>query len=180
MNSLLAAAELTMDGPYWISILSRVAHTTCAATILGGLIYLRFVLAPAASQADDASEVAFAGRRRSWALCVAVCTALLLISGIYNLLLFTDKYQNLPKLYHSLFGVKFLLSLAVMFIAAIVAGKTKLAERVRGNLKGWLNLGIVLALSIFVLGALLRSCRDLPDARVAPTVDVSIEFEGAE
>lgn len=50
MFSLIAAAELTMDGPYWISILSRVVHTTCAATLLGGLIYLRFVLAPAAAE----------------------------------------------------------------------------------------------------------------------------------
>lgn len=180
MFSLLAAAELTMDGPYWISILSRVVHTTCGATILGGLIYLRFVLAPAAAESDDPSQIAYAGKRRTWALCVALCSALLLASGVYNLLLFTDKYQNLPKLYHPLFGVKFLLSLGVMFIAAIVAGKTKLAEKVRGNMTKWLSLAIVLALSVFVLGAILRSCRDVPEARVAPIADVSIEIEGVE
>ncbi len=162
MFSLLAAAELTMDGPYWISILSWVVHTSCAATILGGLIYLRFVLAPAAAESDDACEVAYAGKRRTWALCIALCSALLLAGGIYNLLLFTDRYQNLPKLYHPLFGVKFLLSLGVMFIAAIVAGKTKLAEKVRGKLTKWPNLAIVLALAVFVLGAVLRSCRDVP------------------
>ncbi len=180
MFSLLAAAELTMDGPYWISILSRVIHTTCGATILGGLIYLRFVLVPTAIKSDDVCEVVFTNKRRTWALCIALCSALLIASGLYNLLLFTDQYQNLPKLYHPLFGIKFLLSLGVMFIAAVIAGKTKLAERVRSKMTLWLNIVIVLALAVFVLGAILRSCRDLPAARIAPIEEISIEFDGVE
>lgn len=174
MLSLLAAAEPTFDTAYAVSLLSRVAHTTCAATLLGGLIYLRFVLAPAAVASNDVCQVAFAGKRRAWALCVAFCSALLLASGIYNLILFTSRYENLPSLYHPLFGVKFLLSFGVMFIAALIAGKTNLAKRCQGNLIKWLNVAIVLALSVFVLGAVLRSFRDLPDARVAPVVEVEM------
>lgn len=176
--SLLAAAEPSFDAGYFLALLSRVCHTACGATLLGGLIYLRFVLAPGAAGADDTQAALFADRRRSWALCVAVCSLLLLVSGFYNLVLFMQGYKNLPSLYHPLFGVKFLAALGVMLIAAFLAGKTGIAERMRGKLTKWLNLAIVLALSVFVLGAMLRSFRDLPDARVAaPQVDEAPAFE---
>ena len=164
----LAAAEPSFDTSFWIALLSRVAHTTCGATLLGGLIYLRFVLAPGAKGAEDPEAALFANGRRSWSVCVMICSFLLLASGIYNLLLFTSKYQNLPKLYHPLFGVKFLLAVGIMAIAALIAGRTNLAQKMRSGITGWLNLAIVLALSLFVLSATLRSFRDLPDARSAP------------
>lgn len=164
--SLLANAELTFDTPYFIGLLSRVVHTTCAATLFGGLIYLRFVLAPAAPT-DDREAALFAGRRKSWAMCVGICTGLLLVSGFYNFFTFMGIYKNLPALYHPLFGVKFLLAIALMLIMALVAGKTKLAERVRGSLSMWLNLALLLALATYATGAMLRSMRDLPDARIA-------------
>lgn len=169
ISSMLADAEMTFDAAYAVGLLSRVAHTTCAATLLGGLIYMRFVLAPAAADpATDKQAALFAGRRKAWAACVGVCTALLLASGLYNFVVFLGTYKNLPALYHPLFGVKFLLALGVMAIMALVAGKTSLAERVRGSLRRWLNVALALALAVFVLGAMLRSFRDLPDARQAP------------
>lgn len=175
-HTLLAAAEVTFDGGYWLSLLSRVAHTTCAATLLGGLIYLRFVLAPA-TLVDDREAALFAGRRKTWAMCVAICTLLLLVSGFYNFFLFLGTYENLPSLYHPLFGVKFLLALAVMAIMALVAGKTNLAQKVRGSLKLWLNVALVASLAIYVIGAMLRSFRDVPDARAAvPQVEEAPAF----
>ena len=174
VDVLLAAAEPTFDSAFWIALFSRVAHTTCGATLLGGLIYLRFVLAPAAAEAQDPELVAFVGRRRAWAICVMICSLLLIVSGLYNLMLFMGAYQNLPKLYHPLFGAKFLLALAVMAISALVAGRSGLAKKMRGSMRGWLNLAIVLALAIFVISATLRSFRDLPDARSA-SVDAAPE-----
>lgn len=174
---LLANAEVTFDGGYFLALLSRVAHTTCAATLLGGLIYLRFVLAPAAPE-GEAEAALFAGRRKSWALCVAVCTGLLLLSGFYNLVLVMLGYSNLPKLYHPLFGVKFLLALGVMAISAFIAGKTSLAEKMRGSLTFWLNVALALALSTFLIGAMLRSFRDVPDAReAAPVAEEAPAFD---
>lgn len=175
--SLLANAEPTFDAGYFLGLLSRVVHTTCAATLFGGLIYLRFVLAPAVP-ADDREAALFAGRRKAWAKCVGICTGLLLVSGFYNFFLFMGIYKNLPKLYHPLFGVKFLLALGLMAIMALVAGKTSLAERVRGSLKKWLNVALVLALCTYVTGAMLRSFRDLPDARIAaPQIDEAPAFD---
>lgn len=175
-TALLANAELTMDGGYFLALLSRVAHTTCAATLLGGLIYMRFVLAPAEPD-GDAEAALFAGRRKAWAACVGVCTGLLLISGTINLLLVMWNYKNLPKLYHPLFGVKFLLAIGLMAIMAFIAGKTGLAEKMRSSLRKWLNLALALGLAIFLLGGMLRSFRDLPDARVAaPTAEEAPAF----
>lgn len=172
---ILAAAEPTYDGAYWLGLLSRVAHTTCGATLLGGLIYLRFVLAPAITEADQVNPTAYAGRRKTWAMCVAVCSLLLLLSGFYNFFKFIATYENLSGLYHPLFGVKFLLALGVMAITALVAGKTKLAERMQASLTYWLNLALVMALAVFVLGAVLRSYRDVPDARDKPEVLITGE-----
>jgi putative copper export protein len=170
LSPLFAAAQLDFTGPYFVALLSRVFHTTCAATLFGGIMYLRFVLAPAAP-VDDREAALFNGRRKTWSKVVAVCTLLLLVTGFYNFLfVIIPGYKNLPKLYHPLFGVKFLLSLGVMAIMAFIAGKTSLAERMRGKLIGWLNLALVLGLAIFALGAMLRSFRDLPDARAAVAV----------
>lgn len=169
MEPLFAAATPTFDGAYFLALASRVAHTVCAATMLGGLVYLRLVLAPAAP-ADSREATLFAGRRSNWAAIVGLCTGLLLLSGFYNFFVFMGAYKNLPALYHPLFGVKFLLALGVMAIMALVAGRTALAERMRGSLTSWLNLALALCLATFVLGAMLRSFRDLPDARVASPV----------
>ncbi len=174
--TLFADASLTMDGGYFLGLLSRVVHTTCAATLLGGLIYMRFVLAPAEPD-GDAESALFAGRRKAWAACVAVCTGLLLLSGAYNLVLVMMGYKNLPGLYHPLFGAKFLLAIGLMAIMAFIAGKTGLAEKMRGSLRKWLNIALALGLAIFLLGGMLRSFRDLPDARVAvPTADEAPAF----
>lgn len=133
-------------------------------------MYLRFVLAPAAVDAQDPELIAFVGRRTAWGLCVAICSLLLIGSGVYNLMLVMGNYKNLPPLYHQIFGAKVLLALAVMFIAAVIAGKSSLAQKARANMTTWLNAAIVLALALFVCSATLRSIRDLPDARVAPPV----------
>ncbi len=174
---LIANAQPNFDAGYFLGLLSRVTHTSCGATLLGGLIYLRFVLAPNAELGEDDLTTAHGNKRRTWALCVMVCSALLLASGFYNFFSFMKAYENLPKLYHPLFGVKFLLGLGVMFLAALIAGKSNLAKKAQKNMTGMLSLAIVLALSVFVIGAMLRSFRDLPDARIAPAAEIEAAVE---
>ena len=174
VNLLLANAVPNFDVGYFISLFSRVVHTACGATLVGGLIYLRFIAASEASIGDEGLTTAYASKRRSWAMCVMLCSALLLASGFYNFFAFNETYRNLPKLYHPLFGVKTLLGLGVMFLAALLAGKTNLAMKAQANMTKMLNLAIILALAVLVLGAMLRSFRDLPDARIDPAAEVAI------
>lgn len=161
---MLADAAISLDYP---AILSRVFHTTCAATLLGGLVYLRFVLAPAIG-GSDAEAVCFAGRRKAWAGCVGICSGLLLASGSYNFYLTITQYEKLPALYHMAFGVKFLLAFAVFTLMALAAGRTGLAERMRARFTFWLNVSLTCALTIFLLGAVLRQVPKVPKA--APSV----------
>lgn len=178
LDFLLAQSPTPVfDGAYFVALLSRVFHTTCGATLLGGLIYLRFVLAPAVNNAEDnsAEERCFAGRRQAWARCVGICTLLLLASGFYNFLAIVRANEKLPSLYHMLFGIKFLLAFVVFALAAFTAGKTNLAQKMRKNLKRWLNLALAATLAIFVIGAVLRSIPKVPK-----TADAAAEQAGLE
>jgi uncharacterized membrane protein len=138
-----------------LQIVSRVLHILSAVILVGGLFYIRSILAPAGSDA------CFAGRRAVWAKWVGIATLLLLVSGIYNFLVLHRAVEatgaELPRTYHMLFGIKFLLALVVMFLASILAGKTAAAERFRGHMGRWLNVAWLSAVAILVLAAILRT-----------------------
>lgn len=149
------APLVAVSGGDVIPILSRVLHILSAVILVGGLFYMRSVLSPAGADA------CFAGRRAIWAKWVGIATLFLLVSGFYNFFLIHGQAKaaggELPKPYHILFGVKFLLALLVMFISAILAGKTDAAERFRGQMKKWLNIGWLAAVAIIVIAAILRT-----------------------
>ena len=136
---LLADALPAIDGPYVVALVSRVLHILCALILGGGLFYLRTILAP------SGPDACYGTRRAIWAKWVGMATGLLLASGIYNFMVIVAKSKQpgatpLPPAYHMLFGAKFLLGLFVMFVAAILAGKTAAADRFRANANRWWNL----------------------------------------
>ncbi len=51
----------------------------------------------------------------------------LLVSGFYNFLRYEFQYK-LPPLYHALFLIKFLLALAIFYIASLLAGRSEAAS----------------------------------------------------
>ncbi len=152
---LLAEGMPTIDGAYVLQIASRVLHLVSAMILVGGLFYLRTVLSPAGE------EACFAGRRAVWAKWVGIATAVLLATGFYNFMLINSEAKaaggKLPPPYHMLFGVKFLLALLVMFLLAILAGRTGAAERFRGQMRKWLNIAWLAAIAIVILAAMLRT-----------------------
>ena len=60
------------------------------------------------------------------------------------------------------FGVKFLLALAIFAIASLLVGKTPAAEALRKNARLWLNLNIVLAVLVVCLSGVLRTAEKTP------------------
>ncbi|RIK73336.1 MAG: hypothetical protein DCC67_18025 [Planctomycetota bacterium] len=144
-----------IDGAMIARVVSRMLHVLSAIILGGGLFYMRSILSPAGA------EACYAGRRSAWARWVAIASFLLLASGLFNFLAIFDQYRDaghkLPPTYHMLFGVKVLLALAAMFIAAILAGRTAAANRFRAHLAQWLNIGWTAIIAIVVLGALLRA-----------------------
>jgi len=144
-----------IDAPYLLQVISRVLHILSAMILVGGLFYIRTVLAPAGS------EACFAGRRAIWARWAGIATVLLLASGFYNFIAINNQVKadgkTLGSVYHIMFGIKFLLALLLMFIAAMLAGKTEVAERFRGQMGKWLNIGWFAAMAIVVIAAMLRT-----------------------
>jgi uncharacterized membrane protein len=153
---VIAQAAAPLDATQVIRIVSRMLHVLGAVIIGGGLFYIRTILSPAGADA------CFAGRRVAWARWVGVATTLLLASGIYNFIVILNQSKEpgatpLTPLYHALFGIKTILALVVMFVAAILAGRTAAAERARANMRLWLNIGWACVLAIIAIGAILRS-----------------------
>lgn len=151
---LAQAAGPTIDGTYVLYVVLRILHILSAIIIVGGLFYAKIILVPAG--ADP-----YAGNRQVWARWVGMASLFLLVSGLINFMnlvgLAKEQGTPLPPTYHMLFGIKFLLGLFVMFLAAILAGKTALADKFRQNMGRWLNIAWTASLAIVIIGALLRT-----------------------
>jgi len=139
----------------WLHILSAIA-------LMGGALFMRMALLPAAQTlSDDAHETLRAALRARWAPVVMAASGLLLLSGFASFGIYVaqysfDKSVFLGKSYHMLFGLKFVLALPVLYIAATLVGRSATAQRVRQNARFWLTLNLVLATLVVCLGGLLR------------------------
>lgn len=152
----LAIAEVpVVNGPYMLQLVARVLHIMSAIILVGGVFYIRTVLAAAGS------EACYGERRGVWARWVGFTTGLLLITGLYNFIVINNTAkeigEGLPSTYHMLFGIKFLLALGLMFLVAILAGKTDLAKKFQSNMTKWSNMSWLIAIAIIVLAAILRT-----------------------
>jgi putative copper export protein len=151
----LADGEVPMTAELSFRIVTRAIHIVCAIMLGGGIFYMRSVLS------YSGPDACFAGRRQVWARWVAIASTLLLVTGFYNYYVIIQQAKipgakALPPTYHAMLGVKMLLGLAVMFIAAITSGKTASAEKARANMSWWLNIGWTCVMTIVILGAMLR------------------------
>jgi uncharacterized membrane protein len=154
---VLAQAGPTPDLKYVLYVVLRVLHILSAMILVGGLFYSKTILLPAGVDP-------YAGNRQTWARWVGLATLFLLVSGLANFVnIMMSAKENgtpLPPTYHMLFGIKFLLGLFLMFLAAILSGKTALAERFREKSGRWLGIAWSLSLAIVIIGALLRTFHD--------------------
>ena len=151
---LLAQAAPVIDGKFVLYVVLRVLHILSAIILVGGLFYSKTILLPAGVDP-------YAGQRQVWARWVGLASGFLLVSGLLNFMnivgLAKAAGTPLPPTYHALFGIKFLLGLFLMFLAAILAGKTALADKFRLKMGRWLGIAWTTSLAIVIIGALLRT-----------------------
>jgi uncharacterized membrane protein len=154
----LAQSVPRMDGHYFLLLTSRVLHVLGSIILLGGIFYLLAVVAPrvVASGGRPDADAWFAGNRAAWAKWVGIATAVLLVTGLFNFITII-KANQIATSYHMLGGIKVLVALVIAFLAAILAGKTGLAERLRENMKFWLTVTMLVGLVIVVIGSMMRS-----------------------
>ncbi len=171
---LLAQQNLPrLDSMYWLMLVSRVLHILGAIILVGGLFYLRAVVAPASAPAGNATaDQQFGGRRAAWAMWAGIATLLLLVPGLWNYLQIIKMHERFAPSYHMIAGIKMLLGLALFFLAALVAGRSATAESLRRKMRRWLTICLILGLVTVVMGSVLRSFPHILklDAPVAPSV----------
>jgi len=148
-----------METELILPIIMRWLHIFAAIIAVGGIIFQRFVLMPAANAAlgDDIHDQLRAKVVGRWQKFVHVCILLFLVSGFYNYLVLTAPMHEGQSLYHALFGVKFLLALVVFLLAIVLTSRQGYAERFRKNAKLWLGLLALLAIIIVLISGVMKN-----------------------
>lgn len=139
-----------MDSHLIIDSISRVVHVSTAIVLVGGSVFLTYVLLPTAEQLSTAEH----DKLRSlingrWKRFVHAGILLFLVTGFYNF------FQQLPNhkgdsLYHALVGTKILLALGIFFVASALVGRSAAFESIRAARAKWLK--IVVLLSAIIVG----------------------------
>jgi uncharacterized membrane protein len=132
-----------------LDVLSRWIHIGTTVVLVGGAVFTRFVLVPALGELDtDVASQLKARIRRRWRYFVHVGIALLILSGLYNLM--AAKIADRVPLYHALIGIKILLAFAVFFLAEAMVGSSAAFEKMRDRPRFW--FGMIVLLGSIVIG----------------------------
>jgi len=148
----------TMEPQTILDVISRWIHVGTAVVLVGGTVFMRYVLMPSAKATlgeteHDALRVQLISR---WKKFVMAGIALLLLSGFYNYLVVARPSHQGDGLYHGLMGTKILLSLAVFFLASVLVGRSPKFEGLRQNRAKWLGVLILLAALVIGIAGVLK------------------------
>ncbi len=146
-----------MDGLTLIDVLSRWAHVGAAVVLVGGSVFTRFVLMPAAAGLQESEHVALRERIMGrWKKFVMAGILLLLLSGFYNYLKVAVPAHKGDGLYHGLMGLKMLLAFAAFFLASVLTGRSPKFDAVRADAPKWLLVLLLLTGSVIAIGGFLK------------------------
>lgn len=139
-----------------LDLLSRWAHVGAAIVLVGGAVFSRFVLMPAAAELPDDQHQALKDRVRArWAKFVHAGIGLLILSGFYNYISQMKSHAG-EKLYHPLVGVKMLLAFGAFYLASVLSGRSPKSAHFRENARKWLGVLIALTALTAGLGSVLK------------------------
>lgn len=145
-----------MDTQLLINVVSRVLHVSTAIALIGGTVFMVFVLLPAAKQLGDAQhEQLRAAVNSTWKRFIHVGILLFLVTGFYNY------FQQMPLhkgdgLYHALVGTKIILAFVIFFIASVLVGRSAAFEKMRIGREKWLKLIVLLAAVIVGMSSFVK------------------------
>ena len=140
-------------------------HILSAITVVGGLIFLRAAVLPTLETVDEVQRRRFHDSLRArWAWLVHGSILFLLATGLTNFFLFLQAAKTWSAewrdtyytAYQMLFGVKFLLALAIFALAEILVGRSPGTQKIRDNARTWVNLNLALAVAVVIISGTLR------------------------
>ncbi len=148
---------------------SRVLHILFAMLLLGGAMFTRFALLPAAAELPEDIHTSLKERiANRWRKFVMLGIAVLLATGFYNYLKVTNPLHAGDKIYGMLMGMKILLALVMFVLASGLAGRSKMFAFMRKDAATWLLVLILLGSVVTGMASFLK-IRDVPAQ--APTVE---------
>jgi len=178
----------------WFVFALRWFHLIAAMILVGGTIFMRFALVPSVGALSDDERKALHQQVRSrWSKLVMASIAFLLISGFVNYAIFLSTIHSegweqwrshCNGLYQAAFGVKFLLAMAMFFIASAVSGTSESMKQFRQNAKLWLTVNVILALAVVALAGIMRlthvgpNLGEVESSRLASTTAATPDSNG--
>ena len=139
-----------------IDVLSRVVHVGTAITLVGGSVFMLFVLLPSAKQlSDDARDQLATAIGSRWKRFVHIGILLFLVSGFYNYIRAIPLHKG-DGLYHAMVGTKILIALGVFFLAAALVGRSEKLAAIRANRAKWLKVLVLLAAVIVAISGFVK------------------------
>ncbi len=161
-----------------VTLLLRWAHILGAVIALVGLFFARVALLPAVEELGaETSDRVHTGIRRRWLPWVLGSITLLLASGLTNYILMIRRVKQAPELwgpdwmqqtgYHALFGAKFLMAMAVFYLASGLVGRGAGTQWIRNGRRQWLTVAVALGVGIVLISGWMRQlhtgANDMPD-----------------
>lgn len=145
-----------MDTQLLIDAVSRIVHVSTAITLVGGSVFMAFVLGPAASSISDEEHATLrTGIMGRWKKFVHTGILLFIVSGVYNYSRAIPHHKG-DGLYHGLVGGKILLAFGVFFIASALVGRSTAFEGMRNQRAKWLKIIVILATVIVVISGFVK------------------------
>lgn len=144
---------------FWTLLILRYLHILGAITLMGGAIFAYFAAVPGLAELPEEQRIkAHAAIRGRWNKLVMLATLLLLVSGLTTMVLVPMNFDlgEHKAAYNIWTGVKFMLALPIFFFAAMLAGRSSLAQKIQANAKTYLAINLVLALAMVLIGGALR------------------------
>ncbi len=136
-------------------LVSRGLHLLAAMVAIGGLAFQRLALRPALEKCEDPELAEAIGRR--WAMVTHSVIAVLLLTGLYQLMTIGMAKGKLDSSYHMWFGIKFVAAIGVFFLVSVLGGRRALSAKFRENGRFWLSTTLLLGVGIVAISLALRS-----------------------
>lgn len=152
-----------MDGAFWFNVAMRWLHVTAAVAGVGATLFVRLALLPALRRLPD-GEAVLEHLRPGLKRLIHAALGTALVTGFYNYIaVATPKAQAVREAagesaarlaaYHPVMGVKMILSLALLGIAAALLAPVPAFHAKRER---WLTVNTIIGLLILLLAAFLR------------------------
>ena len=141
-----------------IALVSRWGHVLAAVFMLGGAFFIRFILMPAVNETlgEEGHKKLRPALMKRWKWVVHPSILVFLLSGFYNYLAVTAPKHHGDALYNALFGIKFLLAMAVFAFASMLISTKERENVFRRNPKLWMAVTVALAVAIVLIAGFMK------------------------